>query len=325
MSTSALKRWSGLLVFLLFSLDLSAQPGGKIAVPFLLISPDTRSSGIGDASVATPPDIYSITGNPAKYAFMEDNAGIGVTFTPLQRRLIKDHNLFFISGVYRTGERESIAAGFRYHAMGQVQFADVLGNSSGVYNPKEFSFEFAYIRKLFDCFSVSSTVKYINADLKAIDLERAGASVASTAAADLGLFYTVPGRHKLSIGAHLKNIGPSMLYGAEKLPLPAFINVGAAYNMIDQGNNVFIFTAEAGKSLREKNGGGSGFSTGIEYSVDKRFSVRGGYHGDQFQSYLTCGLGILIKRMSVGYSFQFDISEYTGLGNTSRFGLSYSL
>jgi len=313
------------LVFLLLSLDLSAQQSGKIAVPFLLISPDTRSSGIGDASVATPADIYSITGNPAKYAFMEDNAGIGVTFTPLQRRLIKDHNLFFISGVYRTGERESIAAGFRYHAMGQVQFADVLGNNSGVYNSKEFSLDLAYIRKLFDFFSVSSTVKYINADLKAIDLERSGAGVASTVAADLGLFYTAPGRQKLSIGAHLKNIGPSMLYGAEKLPLPAFVNVGAAYSIIDQADNTLIYTAEAGKSLSVKDGGGMGFSTGVEYALGKRLSVRGGFHHEQSQSYLTCGLGILIKRMSVGYSFQFDTSQYTGLGNTSRFGLSYSL
>jgi len=38
-------------------------------VPFLMITPDARSAGMGELGVATPADAYSQQWNPAKYAF----------------------------------------------------------------------------------------------------------------------------------------------------------------------------------------------------------------------------------------------------------------
>ena len=39
------------------------------AVPFLLISPDSKSGAMGDVGVATTPDASSMHWNPAKLAF----------------------------------------------------------------------------------------------------------------------------------------------------------------------------------------------------------------------------------------------------------------
>ena len=41
------------------------------AAPFLLIAPDARAGGMGDAGVGLTPDVSSQHWNPAKYVFME--------------------------------------------------------------------------------------------------------------------------------------------------------------------------------------------------------------------------------------------------------------
>ena len=82
-----------LFVFMLFIIGFSATNaqndfddtgtnilGGEntitTAVPLLMISPDSRASGMGDAGVATTPDANSMHWNPAKYAFVENEMGV---------------------------------------------------------------------------------------------------------------------------------------------------------------------------------------------------------------------------------------------------------
>jgi hypothetical protein len=44
------------------------------AVPFLVIAPDSRASGMGDAGVATSPDANSFHWNTSKLAFSKEKA-----------------------------------------------------------------------------------------------------------------------------------------------------------------------------------------------------------------------------------------------------------
>ena len=44
-------------------------------MPILLIAPDAVSSGLGDAGVASTPDLYSGHWNNAKFAFIEGTMG----------------------------------------------------------------------------------------------------------------------------------------------------------------------------------------------------------------------------------------------------------
>ena len=48
------------------------------AVPFLMITPDSRSGAMGDVGVATSPDASSLSSNPAKYSFIEDDLGFSI-------------------------------------------------------------------------------------------------------------------------------------------------------------------------------------------------------------------------------------------------------
>ena len=85
-----------LISALLFSVTIKAQvstgnlngaeTGSDIntittAVPFLLISPDSRSGAMGDVGVALSPDANSIHWNPAKLAFIDDDKDMGFSFS----------------------------------------------------------------------------------------------------------------------------------------------------------------------------------------------------------------------------------------------------
>src|SRR5262245_40032669 len=50
------------------------------AVPFLLIAPDSRAGALGDAGVASRPDVNSIHWNPSKLSFVDKKYSIGISY-----------------------------------------------------------------------------------------------------------------------------------------------------------------------------------------------------------------------------------------------------
>jgi len=79
-------------------------------VPFLLIAPDTRAGGLGDAGVATTPDVNSMHWNPAKYVFMQNDMGVSISYTPWLRQLVQDMNLAYIAWYKKFNSEKAIAA-----------------------------------------------------------------------------------------------------------------------------------------------------------------------------------------------------------------------
>ena len=72
-------------LILIFNVIFLFSQNNKIiqtAVPSLMISPDARASGLGEQGVATSPDTFSQHWNPAKYVFLENKSGFGVSYTP---------------------------------------------------------------------------------------------------------------------------------------------------------------------------------------------------------------------------------------------------
>ena len=68
------------------------------AVPFLMISPDSKQGAMGDVGAATDPDVNSIHWNGSKLAFAEKNFGAGLTVTPWLKRLVPDINMYYLAG-----------------------------------------------------------------------------------------------------------------------------------------------------------------------------------------------------------------------------------
>src|SRR5665811_2437339 len=110
---------------MLFSQQSSGQLNAiQTVVPFLTIAPDSRAGAIGDAGVATTPDVYSQHWNPAKYAFIDGRAGVGISYSPWLRNLVPDINIAYLTGYYRIDSKQVISASLIYSSLGDVPFTD---------------------------------------------------------------------------------------------------------------------------------------------------------------------------------------------------------
>jgi len=190
------------------------------AVPFLMIAPDTRAGGMGDAGVSSSPDANSMHWNPAKYAFIDRNMGVSINYTPWLRRLINDIDLGYLSAFFRLDDLQTIAFSMKYFSLGQVNFTDEIGEPIFTARPNEFSIDFAYARKLGEHFSGAVAGRFIYSNLTQGQFvggleTRPGVAVA----ADVAAFYTrkldTRTPTTLSFGLNISNIGNKISYSRD--------------------------------------------------------------------------------------------------------------
>ncbi|MEO7767403.1 MAG: PorV/PorQ family protein, partial [Ferruginibacter sp.] len=135
------------------------------AVPFLRISPEARSGGMGDIGIATSADANAAFWNLAKTPFNTNEGGISLTYTPWLKDLgLNDVYLASLSGYYKLNDQEAISASMRYFSLGNIQFTDILGNDLILFRPREFSFDAGYSRKLSEKLSIGVALRYINSN-----------------------------------------------------------------------------------------------------------------------------------------------------------------
>ena len=221
-------------------------------MPILLIAPDAVSSGMGDAGVASTPDLYSAHWNNAKFAFIEGNMGVGLTYTPWLRNLnVGDMNLFYLSGYYRINSRSTVAAGLTYFTLGDIDHTDADGNKLDVMHPNEFAFDATYALKLTDNLSLGASGRFIRSDLTngAIINDGSGNTethAANSLAADIGVYYqnTIDKQQSFALGAFISNLGAKLSYSDDDMDkefLPANFRIGGRYtNKIDEYNKISI-------------------------------------------------------------------------------------
>ena len=93
-----------------FSQQTSELNAIQTVVPFLIIAPDSRAGSMGDAGVATTPDAYSMHWNPAKFAFIDGDGGLGLSYSPWLRALVPDINIAYLSGYKRIDTKQVVSA-----------------------------------------------------------------------------------------------------------------------------------------------------------------------------------------------------------------------
>ena len=100
----------------------------QTVVPFLTIAPDSRSGAMGDAGVATSPDIFSMHWNPAKFAFIDGEGGFGIRYSPWLLTLVPDINIAYLAGYFRIDDRQVVSTSLLYSSLGDIPFTDNFGN-----------------------------------------------------------------------------------------------------------------------------------------------------------------------------------------------------
>lgn len=226
------------------------------AVPLLLISPDSRASGMGDAGVATSPDANSMHWNPAKYAFIDKEMGFSVSYTPWLSKLVNDINLAYITGFMRADEYQTFAFSLLYFSLGNITFTDINGSTIRNFDPKEFSVDLAYARKFSDVISASIAGRFIYSNLTG-NLEVNGSEThpGIVGSADVSVYYqndiVLSGYDsKMAFGLNISNLGGKIGYSEEnKVFIPMNMRLGGALTMdIDEYNSI-SFTSDLNKLL----------------------------------------------------------------------------
>lgn len=226
------------------------------AVPFLLITPDSRSGAIGEAGVAISPDANANYWNPSKLAFLEGNDDLSVSYSPWLRTLVPDVSLSYVAYAHKLDDRNTFGASLRYFNLGSIDLRDGIQTPLGTYIPNEFSIDGSFARKFGNDLSLGLSLRYIHSSLANGPYAGQQVKAGNAIAADISLFYKKPmqefGNDALfSFGTDISNIGSKISYtdNGTKYFLPTNLRIGAANTLnLDQFNQL-TFALDLNKLL----------------------------------------------------------------------------
>ena len=338
---------TALFVVLFFVANsISAQRTLKLqstAVPFMMISPDARSGGMGNLSIAMSPEANDLFGNTAKIPYLKNNQGFLINYTPWLRDLNLSDVYLASAGYYKKlNSFSGINTSLRFFSLGSIDFTDDAGQTNlPSQRPSEFSYDFGYNILLSDALSMGVTLRYINSRLVSGPFNNTIFKAGNTFAGDISLFYKqnedLEGFHA---GLVLSNLGGKVSYSNEsknKYFIPANIGLGLAYlsrfdteNSLEIGLDVNRLMVPASPSSSDVDVVDQYFSQsvvsswfnsfsdkygipfseslkvslGAEYNYADRFNLRAGYFIDNNKN-----LGSM-QYFTVGSSFQYQQSKF---------------
>jgi hypothetical protein len=273
------------LSFLLTSyFGVQAQVGGRLigtetittAVPFLMIGPDSRHGGMGEAGVAVTDDANAMHWNPSALAFIDKRMGFAMSYSPWLRALgIPDINLMYLSGYYNTGGSGVVGASLRYFSLGQIDFTDGLGQPIGSAKPNEFALDVAYALKISEVLSGAVSLRYFHSQLASNGNLTDGRPVNSVSG-DISFQYKkdfrISGASDIPVqftsGINISNIGPKVSYTAataERDFIPTNLRIGYAFKFYMDDYNSITIAHDINKLMVPSEGGRSNipYLTGI--------------------------------------------------------------
>ena len=228
--------------------------------PGLSIVPDARAGSMGDLGAATSPDINSQFWNPSKYAFMESDAGVSISYTPWLRKIVNDIDLSYLAGYYKLDDVQAISGSFRYFSLGQIALTGWNGENLGSAQPYELALDGAYSRKLSENFSMAVAFRFLYSDLNN-GMGQTGSTGSYnmipgwSLGADVSGYYITPitmsnGDANLSVGFNISNLGSKITYDEYLYNfIPTNMRLGVAYEMPLDDYNSLTISAEANKYL----------------------------------------------------------------------------
>ena len=336
--------------------NLYAQ--GESAVPFLLIAPDARPGGMGEAGVALAENATAIWWNPAGLAFQYEDAEtdkkgeaslMHVKWLPQFN--FSDLWYDYLAARYYIEDIGMLGASITFLNLGTNHATDENGNDLGTFDSKEYALTVSYATKIKENLGIGINLKFIKSDLTDKNLQvgsenRDGRS--SSFALDLGVKW-IPAYeflgNRLALGANLANFGPKMTYIDEDQadPLPTNLRFGLAYKLLDDEFNQINLVCDANKLLvaRDENGSDNVFkavfysawtqdirkithSVGMEYWYGNLIALRAGYFYEDNKyggrQFMTFGAGLKYYVFGIDFGY-ISASEDHPLSDTMRFSL----
>ncbi|OZV66915.1 type IX secretion system outer membrane channel protein PorV [Winogradskyella aurantia] len=225
-------------------------------MPFMLVAPDARSSGMGDIGVATSVDGFSQQWNAAKYAFSESKSGLGLSYTPYLTRLVNDISLSYATYYNRINEFSAFSGSVKFFSLGEIVLTQDANDPGIAVKPNEYAIDLAYSLRLSDQFAMAVALRYMRSALR-IDTVDPNANPGSTFGADITGYYQSEeqayndfnGRWRA--GFAIQNLGPKFSYddGASEVFQPTILRLGGGFDFIFDEYNQLAVTGEVTKYL----------------------------------------------------------------------------
>jgi hypothetical protein len=225
------------------------------AVPFLLISPDSRAGGMGEANVAIADNAAAMFWNPAGLGFQR---GMDFNFTHANWLPAFNADLFYDNLTmkrYFPGYG-TFGLGVTYLNLGETEIRTAQNVAAGVIKSYEFAITGSYGVRLSQTFAVGTSVRFIRSALTNVGAgNEQGAGIGTSISFDLALLWRPQFQgylaDRFSFGLNISNIGPKMTYidEAQADPLPTNLKVGFAYKILNDKYNSLTFAADFNKLL----------------------------------------------------------------------------
>jgi len=219
-------------------------------VPFITITPDSRAGAMGDIGAATSADVNSIYWNPAKYAFMDDDMGASLSYTPWLKNIGADINLANLGGFVKLDDMQAVGFSLNYFNLGSITITDENAAVTGEDNPNELALSAAYSRRFSEKIGGSVGLKFISSRIFSSISSSDGTKYipGRSVAADIAVYYedNVALGDKdgeMGLGMNISNIGNKMGYteGGQKNFIPTTLRLGGRLTTyLDEYNSIGV-------------------------------------------------------------------------------------
>lgn len=334
-----------------------ANPIVSTAVPFMLIAPDARSSGMGDVGTGLPDDINAIYYNPAGLAFQTGTAA-GLTHSQWLPQF-NQSDLFYDNLNFKWNDSDkfggTIGASIIFLNLGQfIYTTEASPQPITTFNSFEYAVTVAYATKLSNDWGFGGSLRYIESVLSTLHVANESSNgVGESVSFDLSALWKPDSTYvdgianALQVGFILADVGPKIKYvdASQADPLPTELRVGASYKLYSDEYNELTIASDVGKLLVKNTGGGNSdqlpkslitswddstahsfmWSNGVEYWYDQLLALRMGYYTEGShvggRNYLTFGAGLRYDAYQFDFSYIDTFAQDNPLANTLRFTL----
>jgi len=283
------------VVILFFAVNCFADAPNGLA--FLKISPDVRSSGMGETGVAAGDQRAASYYNPALLGLMDSR---GLSFT--HHQWIQDVGVNFLEAHFKS----KVNFGFFVVSTG-VEDIEIRTNPTqeplSYVDSRDLALGMDLSYMIMPNLHLGFGAKYI--------YEHVYSDYTDGFAFDIGAFYSVI--ENLDFGVSVNNIGAMSEMYNEKPTLPLTARFGGAYRF-SAGSAGSIVIAAGGNYVNEEEFRGN---FGLEYVPIDLIAIRAGYLYNYDDRALTAGIGLRWKNLGLDFAY---VPFENDLGDVQRFG-----
>lgn len=256
------ERMKKLIIVLLFFGATSIMNGQEASpnvlssgAEFLRISPDARSSSVGNSGIGFAEDVSALHYNSASIVFFDKSIEVGGSYSSWLKSMgVSDVFFGHIGGYVQLPHNQAAGLQLKYFSMGNVIYKDSYGMEINSSQPKEMELSISYIRKLGKSFSVGVTPKYIHSSIGSGMVSNGYTlKVARAFATDISLAtqFGIGEKVNLNAGLTLSNIGSKLRYAniGETSYLPANLGLGVGWKYKISDKQLIRFGGDINKLM----------------------------------------------------------------------------